>query len=77
MGEGVGGWVDKPKAGSPCNDAVFSIGDRDVHNPQDRLRRPLTVVWHTTNSDQCSPVAPQPCNLPMQFHWVASVPGYQ
>ena len=31
--------------------AVFPVGDRDVHKPQDRARQPLAVVWHPINSD--------------------------
>ena len=31
--------------------AVLSADDRDVHKPQDRLRRPLAAAWHPTNSD--------------------------
>ena len=31
--------------------AVVSVGDRDVHNPQDRLRRPLVPVRYPINSD--------------------------
>ena len=31
--------------------AVFSVGDWNVHKPQDRSRQPLAVVWHPTNSD--------------------------
>ena len=31
--------------------AVFSVGDRDVHKPQDRSRWALAAVWHPTNSD--------------------------
>ena len=31
--------------------AVFSVGDRDVHKPQDKSRQPLVAVWHPTNSD--------------------------
>ena len=43
---GVGG---QPRAGSPCfqgtdNGAVFLVGDRDVHNPQDMSRRTLAAV---------------------------------
>ena len=25
--------------------AVFSVGDRDVHDPQERLRQTLAAVW--------------------------------
>ena len=62
--EGVVGVGGQWKAGSPChygtdNSPVFSVGDRDVHNPQDRLRQTLAAVWHPTNSDWCSPVIPQ------------------
>ena len=31
--------------------SVFSLGDRDVHNSQDRLRQLLAADWHPTNSD--------------------------
>ena len=51
---GVSGLLDKLKVGPPCHyctdsGAVFSVGDRDVHNPQDRLRRILAAAWHPTN----------------------------
>ena len=45
-GGGGGGWVGATDSG-----AVFSVGDRDVHKPQDRSRQPLAVVWYPTNSD--------------------------
>ena len=30
---------------------VLTVGDREVHNPQNRSRWPLAVVLHPTNSD--------------------------
>ena len=46
---GGGGWVGKPKVGSPCHwdtgsDAVLPVGDRGVHNPQDRSRWTLAAI---------------------------------
>ena len=48
------GYVGKLKAGSPDHydtdgGAVFSVGDRDVHNLQDRSRRTSAVDWHPNN----------------------------
>ena len=34
---------------------MFPVGDRDVNNPQERSRRTLAAVWHSINSDWCSP----------------------
>ena len=55
-GGGVAGVGGKLKAGkhyhqSTDSSAVFPADDRNVHKPQDRSRRPLATVWHTTNSD--------------------------
>ena len=41
--------MGKPKPGSAChsginNVAVLSVGDRDVHNPQDRSIQTLAAV---------------------------------
>ena len=49
-------WVDKLKAGSLYHygtdgGTMYSVGDRDVHNPQDRSRWTLVAVWHPMNSD--------------------------
>ena len=57
------GYVGKLKADSPNHyhtdsGAVFSVGDRDVHNLQDRSRQISAAVQHPTNSHYCSPVAP-------------------
>ena len=30
---------------------VLSADNRGIHKPQDRLRWPLTAVWHPTNSN--------------------------
>ena len=30
---------------------MYSVGNRDVHKQQDRLRQPLATVWHPINSD--------------------------
>ena len=48
-GTGVVGVGGKPKVSSPCHegtdsDAVPPVGDRDVHNPQDRSKQPLATV---------------------------------
>ena len=52
--EGLWGGVGKPNVATirgTDSGAVFSVGDRDVHNPQDRSRQPLVATWHLTNSD--------------------------
>ena len=63
-GGGWGGVGGKPKAGPPFHwdtdsGAVCPVGDRDVHNPQDRSRRTLAADWYPKNPNWCSPVAPQ------------------
>ena len=44
------GVIGKPKAGFP-NGTMLSVGDRDVYNPQDRLRQILAATWHSASSD--------------------------
>ena len=56
MYKGIGwvrgeGFFDKLKVGHPCHfctysGAVFSVGDRDVQNPQDTLRQTLAATCH-------------------------------
>ena len=50
---GIVGVDGKTKAGSSCHQGTDSgtIGDKDVHKSQDRLRRSLVGVWHPTNSE--------------------------
>ena len=52
--------------------AVFSVGNRDVHKPQNRSRWPLPATWPILNS------APQwphrPCNAPTQPYRVGKKP---
>ena len=53
-GGGGEGWVSQRHvlhAIRADSGAVFSVGNRDVLNPQDRSRWPLAAVWHLTNSD--------------------------
>ena len=53
-GVGGGGQASRRQASLPSgpdSGAVFSVGDRDVHKPQDRSRQPLAAARHPTNSD--------------------------
>ena len=50
VGWGWWGWVGGQAEGGPSL-PLGSVGERDVHQPPDRSRWPLPVVWYTTNSD--------------------------
>ena len=51
-GGGGGSWVSQRRALPairPDSGAVLSADDRDVHKSQDKSRRPMAAVWHSTN----------------------------
>ena len=54
---------------------MLPVGNRDLHNPQDRSRWTLAAVWHHTDSDYCAPVAPWPCDATSWFYRVSKKPS--
>ena len=53
VGDGGGGWgmVGVGELALPLgtgSGSVLLVGDRDVQNPQYRLKWPLTAAWHPT-----------------------------
>ena len=54
---------------------MFSVGDRDVHKPQDRLRWPLAEIGTSPILNSAPQWSHRPCNVPMWFYRISKKPS--